>query len=124
VTLFRSLLDAAYVDGNHTYQAILDDVSAASAVLYDDGILMGHDFCSHWRSREGGFGFVGAVTEFCKATGGVRWTCSSGLNDHTASISAYFIAKKTSASLKNRLLHNVFESKIGLVDLPLSIVGA
>ena len=125
-TLAPASLDVVYIDGNHTYEAVLSDLQGADRVLNDQGLIMGHDFCSNWRSQQANFGVVGAVTEFCKTTGYDLFglTCSIGMTNHDFAFSTYFIAKRRDALLKTAFLKRIFDTKVGLVDLPLGLAGA
>jgi len=58
-------LDLVFIDSNHSYQAVKDDVAAWSPVVRPGGILAGHDYSRHYP------GVVRAVDELVE--GDVRF---------------------------------------------------
>jgi hypothetical protein len=60
-------LDWVYIDGNHSYEAALEDHLLWEQNLKPGGFIMGHDYAPQY-SREV-CGVVDAVTEFCKTRG-------------------------------------------------------
>ena len=53
--------DIAYIDANHEYAAVLEDLHAWDATLKPGGLLMGHDFAHHAGAKTG---VVAAVRTF------------------------------------------------------------
>lgn len=53
--------DAIYIDGDHTYDAVLSDLNKSFRAIKNDGFLMGHDY--HYNI---GGDVVNAVHEFCR----------------------------------------------------------
>ncbi len=60
-------LDWVYIDGNHTYEAVSEDLRSYWPKVRDDGFLLGHDYTNHAVYRAMGFGVVEAVNEFSGA---------------------------------------------------------
>jgi len=58
-------LDWVYIDGNHTYEAVLEDLSGYWDKVGGDGFILGHDYTNHAAYRAMGFGVVEAVNAFC-----------------------------------------------------------
>jgi len=58
-------LDFAYIDANHSYEHVLEDLRAWSRVVKPTGWLMGHDFIDNGWCRQAGFGVIEAVEDFC-----------------------------------------------------------
>lgn len=56
-------VDAVFLDADHTYEAVRDDLVAWSPKIASKGVLCGHDF-GHPRDRRGSWGVGRAVREF------------------------------------------------------------
>lgn len=54
-------LDFVYVDGNHTYQAVLEDIALYYPKVKKGGLICGHDYRPEVREN-----VFDAVNEFCK----------------------------------------------------------
>jgi len=73
-------IDFAFIDGNHTYDAVRHDVFAWGARMTVGGLLCGHDY-GHPRDQRGIWGVSRAVNEFaalvqrdvCVLPGGTVW---------------------------------------------------
>jgi hypothetical protein len=61
--------DWVFIDGNHSYEACLDDLRLWAPKVKDDGLLCGHDFAAHASARAAKYGVVEAVQTFVKETG-------------------------------------------------------
>lgn len=57
-------IDWMYIDADHSYDAVKNDLAAAVRAIKPDGIIAGHDYVC-WSSQNGRFGVVEAVNEFC-----------------------------------------------------------
>ena len=53
-------LDFLYIDGNHTYDFVLNDLNHAVKIVRDGGVIGGHDFI-HFRN----YGVIHSVIDFC-----------------------------------------------------------
>lgn len=62
-------LTAVYLDGNHSYHAVSDDLRAWSRVVGPQGHILGHDHVESDQGRKWGFGVVRAVADFCEIYG-------------------------------------------------------
>jgi hypothetical protein len=60
-------LDFVFIDGNHVYQNVCDDIHAWWPKVRDKGLLMGHDYAVG-RDAEGVWGVQRAVDEFVSLT--------------------------------------------------------
>lgn len=60
--------DGAYIDANHSYDAVLADLWAWSECLKPDAWLMGHDWTDNSMSQKYGWGVKKAVKQFCSET--------------------------------------------------------
>ena len=61
--------DFVYIDGNHTYRGVKNDLEAYYPKVKTDGFICGHDFSNHESAVELGFEVVGAVFDFCRERG-------------------------------------------------------
>lgn len=65
----EAYFDWVYLDGDHRYDAIHTDLELCSIRVKPDGIIAGHDYVrpedSAW-ARDGEYGVVKAVEEFCR----------------------------------------------------------
>lgn len=60
--------DWIYVDGMHTYPAVLNDLTLCYDKMKDTGFIIGHDFSNHEIAKYMDFGVIEAVKEFIKIT--------------------------------------------------------
>jgi len=58
-------LDFAFIDGDHTYEAVQLDLQLWSSKVRPGGLLCGHD-CGHPRDKRGLWGVARAVHEFAE----------------------------------------------------------
>jgi hypothetical protein len=56
--------DFVYLDGDHKYDAVVEDIAAWWPKVKPGGILAGHDYIERSHIEE--FGVIPAVTEFCE----------------------------------------------------------
>jgi hypothetical protein len=61
--------DWVFIDGNHSFEACLEDLRAWAPKIKDDGLICGHDFATHASARDAKFGVVEAVSTFVSETG-------------------------------------------------------
>ncbi len=66
-------LDFVYIDGNHTYPFVIEDITIWSKKVRPDGIVAGHDFMTPSNNRVMQFGVVQAVREFTKSQNINHW---------------------------------------------------
>jgi hypothetical protein len=57
-------LDFVYLDGNHSYEAVHEDIEAWFPKIREGGVLAGHDYVEDGISAHGDFGVRKAVAEF------------------------------------------------------------
>ncbi len=58
--------DFVYIDGDHTYNAVLSDLRTYLPRLKRDGFLAGHDFSNHLLAQYANFGVIEAVCDFVR----------------------------------------------------------
>jgi hypothetical protein len=68
-TISDGYLDAVYIDGDHRYEAVLEDLHLYDPKLADNGIFLGDDFCEHGIFENAQYGVISAVNKFMKRTG-------------------------------------------------------
>ena len=59
-------LDWIYIDGNHSYESVKQDLELYLPKVRPDGLILGHDYANNSMSRHFGFGVVQAVNEVCR----------------------------------------------------------
>ena len=79
---FPTVLDWVYIDGNHSYDAVLADLRAWERVVTPGGAIMGHDFTHNQMAKDLNFGVIEAVTDFCKES---DWKLSALTDEDCAS---------------------------------------
>jgi hypothetical protein len=62
-------LDWIFIDADHTYQAVLDDLRTWSSKIKPGGVIMGHDYMDWGAAIELKFGVIPAVNKFCAENG-------------------------------------------------------
>ena len=64
-TLFPdNFFDLIYIDANHNYPAVCEDLYTWYPKLKIGGVFSGDDYCNCWNPQEGQYGVVQAVEEF------------------------------------------------------------
>jgi len=68
-TLPDNYLDWVFIDANHSYAAVCDDLAAVLPKMKRGGVISGHDYINtpHWKKLN--YGVVEAVDEFCAREG-------------------------------------------------------
>ena len=62
-------LDWLFLDSNHAYEFVLEDLIAWSKHIDEGGVIMCHDFTSRPAALAMGFGVIPAVETFCEKFG-------------------------------------------------------
>lgn len=60
------IMDAVYLDANHTKRALAEDLRVWAPKLNVVGRIMGHDYTDRPEAKKMKFGVIEAVTEFCE----------------------------------------------------------
>jgi methyltransferase family protein len=104
--------DFVYIDGNHTYEYVFQDLLDFAPKIKDDGLLMGHDFFEDAFASEQRYGVIDAVHRFLRRAGeDYRLVCLT-----YEPFSSYVIAKKDSG-FAGRFLTNLLESEVFLLEI-------
>ena len=60
-----NVFDLIYIDADHTYESVKNDLNSWYSKLKNGGIFAGHDYCEYYiESTKTKFGVVKAVDEF------------------------------------------------------------
>lgn len=59
-------LDWIYIDGLHSYDGVISDLTLYKDKVKPDGLIVGHDYTNHVKARGMGFGVVEAVNDFVR----------------------------------------------------------
>jgi hypothetical protein len=63
VVTIQEEFDWCYIDGDHSYQGVLNDLNNIYDKIKTGGYICGHDYCERTK------GVISAVDEFCKSKG-------------------------------------------------------
>lgn len=66
---YKGELDWIYLDANHTFDAVYDDLQAWAKVIKPGGFICGHDYTENAEATKMNFGVVKAVNRFCEREG-------------------------------------------------------
>jgi hypothetical protein len=104
--------DFVYIDANHTYEYVLQDLLDFAPKVKDDGLIMGHDFFEGAVSREYHYGVIDAVQRFLKrAEERYRLICL------TYEPFSSFVIAKIGAGFTEGFLTNLLESGIFILEI-------
>ena len=104
-------LDWIYVDGQHTYEAVTEDLTAYYPKVKDDGFIVGDDYTNHLAAQRMNFGVVEAVDDFVGRTG-----CAFVALGH-APYPTYVLAKTAEAESVKRLVASLVYNVPGTVEI-------
>ncbi len=116
-TIAEGSLDAVYVDGMHTFDAVLADLEAWRTRLRPGGVLIGDDHAEHAASAHKNFGVIGAVTAFRRRSGYRMVALTRELYP------SYFLAPPGRSPWAATFVRSLLESQLSMIDLPESLVA-
>ena len=103
--------DWVFIDGNHSYDACLEDLRLWAPKVQADGLICGHDFAVHSSARQARYGVVEAVQTFVSETG-------FGLAALTVEhFPTFVIAKDMSGATLRRMRQLIFSSEAHVIQL-------
>ena len=108
--------DFVYLDGDHRYEYVLQDLVDFAPKLKDDGLMMGHDFFEDAFAAEESYGVIGAVSAFLARTNFVFVAL-------THELFPTFVLAKRLEGFAGAFLRNLLDSDVFLIDLPASIAA-
>lgn len=103
--------DFVYIDGNHTYEYVLQDLFDFAPKVKEDGLIMGHDFFEDAFASEQRYGVIDAVNCFLRRSKDYRLICLT-----YEPFSSYVIVRKD-AGFADRFLKNLLETEILLFEI-------
>jgi hypothetical protein len=109
--------DFAYIDGDHTYEYVLRDLTDYATKIKDDGLILGHDFFEDAFAAKENYGVIGAVNTFLARSGFV-FTALTWEPFPT------FVLAKSFHGFGQEFIRNLLESDVFALDLPSSLAFA
>lgn len=74
-------LDFAYLDGDHAYQPVLDDITTYMPLVKPDGVIGGHDFIEDIMEPNRSLQVKSAVIDYCKQQDISFYSCDFEYSD-------------------------------------------
>jgi SAM-dependent methyltransferase len=111
-------LDAVYIDGMHTYDAVLEDLEAWSRRVRPGGVLLGDDYAEHAASAHKNFGVIGAVTAWKRRR---SWRMVALTRELYPS---YLLAPPGRSPWASHFMRSILESKVEMIDIPESLAAS
>ena len=103
--------DFVYVDGNHAYSAVLNDLRLYYPRTKDGGFIAGHDFANHMMPNFHNFGVIEAVCDFVRESDAELIMITGG------SFPTYVIAHPHSQPAKHLIARAYLElGAVALID--------
>lgn len=107
------LFDFIYVDGDHSFDAVYNDLIAYERKLKPGGVILGNDYLCSSKPIHNHYGVVPAVTQFCKVKGyRVIALCHGEYAD--------FVLAKDESDYVQHFLRGLIRSGVPLLALPSS----
>ncbi len=103
--------DFVYLDGNHHYEFVLQDLHDFAAKLKPGGLLFGHDFFEDAFARDEHYGVVDAVNSFVKRSD-FRFLALTA-----ESFSTFCLARRLDG-FAGEFIRNLFEGPVEILELP------
>jgi hypothetical protein len=105
--------DFIYVDGDHSFDAVYNDLIAYERKLKPGGVLIGNDYLCSSKPIHNHYGVVAAVTHFCKVKGYRIIALTYGEY-------ADFVLAKSESDYVRSFLQGVIRSGVPLFGIPTS----
>jgi hypothetical protein len=102
--------DFVYIDADHKYESVLDDLLAYEKKVKAGGIIIGNDYFDNLQPNTAFYGVIGAVNDFIKR---LDWHFLALTSDEW---SDYFLYK-TKSPLVEEFMENMFNSDIDIVEI-------
>ncbi|MBD1173334.1 class I SAM-dependent methyltransferase [Pelagibacterales bacterium SAG-MED03] len=111
VTSFKSdFFDVIYVDGDHSFNAVLNDLLLYESKLKSGGIFIGNDYLLSENDDFFHYGVLSAVNQFCK-------TRNFNLLLVTYGEYADFVLYKNFSPFVNKFLQNLIDSELPMISM-------
>jgi hypothetical protein len=103
--------DWVFIDGNHSFEACLEDLRVWAPKVKDDGLICGHDFAAHASARNSRYGVVEAVSKFLSETG---HSLAALTVEH---FPTFVIAKQPAGPTATRMRHLILSHEPHVIQL-------
>jgi hypothetical protein len=103
--------DFVYLDGNHEYEHVLQDLCDFAPKIKEDGLLLGHDFFEDKFAKENHYGVIDAVKRFLQRFKEFRILCL------TYDTFSSFVLFRTYSGFSRQFQVNLLESQIPFFEL-------
>ena len=104
--------DFIYVDGNHTYEYVLQDLLDFAPKVKDDGLIIGHDFFEDEFAKENSYGVIDAVNRFLHRSKDFQLACL------TYEPFPSFVLARKQVGFAGQFFLNLLESDVFMVEVP------
>jgi hypothetical protein len=103
--------DWVFIDGNHSFEACLEDLRVWAPKVKDDGLICGHDYAAHASARNSRYGVVDAVSTFL-AEG--RYSLAALTVEH---FPTFVIAKRPGGETATKMRHLILSYEPHVIQL-------
>jgi len=104
--------DWIYLDANHSFAAVQDDLARYDPKVRSDGLICGHDYCDNWIARGARFGVVPAVNAFVRERGYELLLITA------EPFPSFVIAKQPDGRQRHELVQRLMLCGAPMVELP------
>ena len=111
------LLNYIYLDANHQYETVLDDLIECEKILHSDGLIQLNDCCFSVDGIAQNLGVLEATTNFCKR---FKYTPLLVTNNDFTDI----LLCKSNSRIVGVVDYIINEFNVSYVELPSSLLGA
>lgn len=110
------LFDFVYIDGDHSFDAVYNDLIAYERKLKPGGVIIGNDYLCSTKAIHSHYGVVPAVSQFCKLYGfKVIALCHGEYAD--------FVLAKSESAYVRQFLRDLVHSDVPLIALPSALMA-
>lgn len=103
--------DWVFIDGNHSFEACLEDLRVWAPKVKNDGLICGHDYAAHASARSSRYGVVEAVSMFLSET---SYSLAAVTVEH---FPTFVIAKQPGGPTATRMRHLILSHEPHVVQL-------
>ena len=103
--------DLVYIDADHRYASVMEDLLLAEKKVKPGGFIAGHDFFENGKDRLASYGVIDAVNTFCKRTGYFVFLLTA------EPLATFFLAKEHSDYTRG-FLQRVIGSHAPIMEIP------
>ena len=103
--------DFVYLDGNHTYEFVLQDLLDFGPKVKDEGLIIGHDFFEDAYASQHRYGVIDAVHRFLHRSRDFRLACL------TYEPFQSFVLARKATGFAGQFFYNLLESDVFIVEM-------